>query len=134
MVANPPPYIEAMMQNAAAKTTTALMPARVGAMAYVDQSAAERLLQHRRCRADDPNARRDVETQDRPNEPELRCLVRLFQSDMICRDHRLLCGGRRPALRAPSVGRHPVAEGAGDHVDEIAEPKDDEARRPKPES
>ena len=45
---------------------------------------------------------------------------------MIGRDHRPLRGGRCPALRAPSVGRHAIAEGAADHVYEIAEPKDDE--------
>jgi hypothetical protein len=71
-----------------------------------DQLAAEDFLQHRRGHADHADAGRDVQAQHRPDQPELRRLVRVVEMHVALGDHRLgFAGGVQPSGRQPAGGR-----------------------------
>jgi hypothetical protein len=65
-----------------------------------DQRAGKNFLQHRRCHADDTNARAHIEEKHRPDQSELRRLMRVPKMDMAMRHHDFGTGIRwRPAFR-----------------------------------
>jgi hypothetical protein len=74
-----------------------------------DHLAAEDFLQHRRGHTDDAYAGGNVEAENRPDQPELRCLVRIAQVHLMLRDHGLGFARRHPAVRSPAVRRQPNA-------------------------
>ena len=93
-----------------------LVEADVG---QADQLAGEDFLQHRRGHADHADARRDVQAEHPPDQPELRRLVRVVQMNVVLRDHRIGLCRRRPALGPPAGRRNAIAERADHHEHEV---------------
>ena len=92
-----------------------------------DQLPAEHFLQHGRGHAQNADARRNVEAKHPPEQPELRRLPCDVEMHMAVSHHVVGDGGRRrEAFRRPTLGRHPIAESAGDHESEIDRRQRDE--------
>ena len=85
---------------------------------HADQSATEDFLQHGGRHSDDADASRDVQAEDRPDEPELRRLQGFVKTHVTRGDRRM--GLRLSAVGLPTCGWQPIAEGPGNHVDEVA--------------
>ena len=93
---------------------------------HADQLSGEDFLEHRRGHRQHRNACGDVEEQHGPDHPEGAGLVRVIEVHGPRRDERALVLGGRPALRLPTFRRHPIAERADQHDDEITQAEDDE--------
>ena len=91
-----------------------------------EQPATEGLLQHGRGRPDNADTGRDVEAEHRPDQPELKCLVRVLEVHVPGGDHGIGVDWWRPALRLPAGGRQAVAEGPAKHEHEIDDAHGDE--------
>ena len=98
---------------------------------HPNQRAAKHLLQHGRGHADHANAGADVHAQHHPQQPELRNAPDPAHMHMALGDHAVvrLCHRRRPAGRLPTGLRHPVAEGPGQHEQQVDQRHHHKGRR-----